>query len=137
MEFTVDYAGLAVNIVICGLAVFRYTMLLYNENGPWDVFDWLRFKAGISIVETLDMHTQEVVKTERKGEGFFAKLLNCPYCISGWISIALAPAVVLPLIFDTYQVLPFVVWLPFEFAALVGATWGMAYLLFKGLEVSK
>lgn len=95
------------------LAVFRITHLLWWENGPWDVFDWLRSTTGIACDRLTwyekaryyygmqtegasgtmpDMPQLAEIETVRITNGsFFAELLNCPLCLSGWVTI---PAVV-------------------------------------------
>jgi hypothetical protein len=47
------------------LVVWRFAHLLYAEDGPWDLMVRLRRAAG---------------------EGFLARLLDCFYCLSLWIS---------------------------------------------------
>ncbi|WP_136806819.1 DUF1360 domain-containing protein [Desulfosediminicola flagellatus] len=58
-------------LVISTLAVWRITHLLYEEDGPWNIFVRLRLRAG---------------------EGFWGELLDCFYCLSVWVA---APAAVL------------------------------------------
>ena len=60
-----DFYWLAVGI-LCG---WRITHLLNAEDGPWDIL--VRFRQWV-------------------GEGFWAKLLDCFYCLSVWISLPLA-----------------------------------------------
>ena len=52
--------------VISALAVWRLTHLLGKEDGPFDLIYLMRQKAGT---------------------GFFAKLLDCFYCLSIWIAL--------------------------------------------------
>lgn len=51
------------------LAVWRVTHLFVVEDGPWNILAWLRRRAG---------------------EGFFASLLDCFYCLSLWVAAPLA-----------------------------------------------
>ena len=51
------------------LSVWRVTHLLAAEDGPWQVMVRLRRQAG---------------------EGFFAELLDCFYCLSIWIAVPVA-----------------------------------------------
>jgi hypothetical protein len=51
------------------LAVWRVTHLLNAEDGPGEVFVWLRRLAG---------------------EGFWGQLLDCFYCLSVWVAAPLA-----------------------------------------------
>jgi hypothetical protein len=56
-------------LVIGILVVWRITHLFYGEDGPWDVFTWLRRSVG---------------------EGFWGSLLDCFYCLSLWVALPLA-----------------------------------------------
>jgi len=51
------------------LSVWRITHLLQAEDGPWDLVVRLRVHAG---------------------EGFWARLLDCFYCLSLWIALPFA-----------------------------------------------
>jgi hypothetical protein len=74
-------------LLIGVLAVWRATHLLYAEDGPWDAAIRLRKAAG---------------------EGFWAKLLDCFYCLSLWFA---APA-----------------------ALFIGSTWPERLLLWPALS---
>ena len=52
--------------IISALAVWRLTHLLGKEDGPFDIIYLMRQKANT---------------------GFFAKLLDCFYCLSIWIAL--------------------------------------------------
>jgi hypothetical protein len=56
-------------LIISVLSVWRVTHLFVAEDGPWNLFARLR---------------------QRVGEGFFATLLDCFYCLSLWISAPVA-----------------------------------------------
>lgn len=56
-------------LVVAALAVFRVTHLLHAEDGPWDLSLRLRRRAG---------------------QGFFASLLDCFYCLSLWVAAPVA-----------------------------------------------
>ena len=68
--------------ILYALAVFRVTHMLWHENGPFDVFDWLRAKVGIRIVNQYPNGESVAV-----AEGFWAELLNCPWCMSVWFAV--------------------------------------------------
>jgi hypothetical protein len=51
------------------LAVWRITHLLAAEDGPFNMFAWLRRQAGA---------------------GFWGSLLDCFYCLSLWVSLPFA-----------------------------------------------
>lgn len=66
---------------IYALAALRMTYLLCWENGPLDVFEWLRAKAGIRYTQ-LRPEDVRVPYTET----FLGRLLMCPNCLSAWMS---------------------------------------------------
>jgi hypothetical protein len=74
---------LAVGILI----VWRITHLFYGEDGPWDLVAQLRRAAG---------------------EGFWASVLDCFYCLSLWTAV--------------------------PFAGLLGEGWGERLLLWPALS---
>jgi len=96
------------------LATFRVAKLLYEEDGPWDIFKNIRSAAGIETVKEPNEFGILVEQKKIVRENFFSKLLDCPYCISGWVSIILflVPHIMLD-------------WL---------AIWGLAFLILKGVE---
>jgi hypothetical protein len=55
--------------LIASLAVYRICHLIFWEDGPWDVIVKIRKKAG---------------------DGLFGKLMECPFCLSIWISFPIA-----------------------------------------------
>lgn len=83
-----DNFTLLVRIIIHTLAVYRFSLLLHEEDGPFDVFDWLRAKSGIrhEIYAEENTHGMLETKVDIIAEGFWARLLNCSYCLSGWIA---------------------------------------------------
>ncbi len=99
---------------LSALAAFRLSMLLVHEDGPYDVFDWLRYKAGITHVMGLNE-----VKPDAPAKGLWAELLMCPYCIAGWISAFFTVCIML----DIGHFL--IIWL---------AMWAIVYLILKGLK---
>ena len=56
-------------LILGVLSVWRVTNLLVAEDGPWNMFARLR---------------------RRVGQGFFATLIDCFYCLSLWVSAPLA-----------------------------------------------
>lgn len=56
-------------LVIAVLAVWRVTHLFWGEDGPWDLFVWLRRLAGNTLI---------------------GNALDCFYCLSLWIAAPLA-----------------------------------------------
>jgi hypothetical protein len=76
-------------IFIYAVAVYRFTLMLYEEDGPFDVFIWLRIKSGQrhNIQTVVNESGVTEARAEMVADTFFAKLLDCPYCISMWLSI--------------------------------------------------
>jgi hypothetical protein len=79
---------MTVNLLLIGLATWRLTSLLADEEGPWNIFGKLRKLLGV----------------EPEGQNFFSKMFNCHFCLSMWSAIAVclfyfltSPVVVLPL----------------------------------------
>jgi hypothetical protein len=60
-----------VELAIGALAVWRITHLFHAEDGPWDLLAHLRRLAG---------------------NGAWAKMLDCFYCLSVWIALPFAAA---------------------------------------------
>lgn len=58
--------------LIYGLATYRAALMVATEEGPFEVFTWLRGKLDPNELTWL-------------GRG-----MNCPYCISFWAGLALA-----------------------------------------------
>lgn len=70
-----------IRLVIYALAVVRLTWLLHHDNGPFDVFDWLRDKLGVVVIN--DPYTDE---PRQVGINELGRLLACPLCLSVWLS---------------------------------------------------
>lgn len=64
------------DLLILGLATWRISSLVVNENGPWDILARFRDLAGVRY----DQHS------DRYGLNVFANLLVCVWCISPWIA---------------------------------------------------
>ena len=56
-------------LVICLLAVWRATVLIVEDEGPFSIFSWIR--------DHVDPHQRTWV-----GRG-----INCPYCVSFWTGL--------------------------------------------------
>ena len=66
--------------VVAALCIWRASVMLVEERGPWDVFVHLREKAGIE-------HDDAGVPVAWK-DGLFASLLQCVWCTSVWVAAA-------------------------------------------------
>ncbi len=58
-------------LLIVSLATWRLACLLHAEDGPWAIFDRLRYWAG----------------TYREPQPFLGQLLGCFWCLSVWIGL--------------------------------------------------
>lgn len=68
-----------IEILICGLAVWRVTSLLVYEDGPFEIFVKLRAAAGVYDLGE-----------DGKPSSFFGGLLNCFPCTSIWLAFPAA-----------------------------------------------
>lgn len=68
-----------VEIVVLILAAWRLTVLFLQDTGPFNFLDRIRHRAGAHV------------DYEEAGE--LGRLLQCPYCFSVWVGIALVLAV--------------------------------------------
>lgn len=71
--------------IIYALAVYRFTLLLHEEIGPFNIFTRIRAAAGVRKgVTIIGDETKEYTYTTGS---FWAELITCPYCLSGWIAL--------------------------------------------------
>lgn len=96
------------------LALFRFTMLLYEEEGPGGVL--LDFRDWLGVKEVKEIDDGYV----RYADGFWAELVSCPFCLSGWVAI--------PLAVGYYKK-----WWLVEVLAAWGAIWAGAYFMFRSI----
>lgn len=66
-----------IELVIFGLATWRVSSLIVDEDGPFDIFLRIRKLAGI----VHDENGKPLMIPER----FFSKLLSCVWCASVWV----------------------------------------------------
>jgi hypothetical protein len=78
----------ALEFLILGLAVWRLTSLIVNEDGPLYLFERFRYWVGVR-------RTEENVPY---GKNVIAEGLTCVWCASVWVSLL---AIVLYVIFPT------------------------------------
>lgn len=71
-----------VDFVILGLATWRLTSLLVNEEGPWDIFARLRRKLGVRYNE----------RSVAYGTNLWSDLLLCTWCASVWTGASISLA---------------------------------------------
>lgn len=68
--------------LVISLAVWRIANMLVNEQGPSNIFEQLRYRAGVRI----DPDNPEVAYAENPNS-FTATLFLCLYCMSVWVAI--------------------------------------------------
>lgn len=68
------------NLLILGLATWRISNLLVNEDGPWECLARLRSVLGVRYDET----------SRPYGTNVFSKLWTCLWCVSPWVGVVLA-----------------------------------------------
>lgn len=61
---------------ILGLACWRLSSLLVDEDGPWDMFARLRYKLGVRYDE----------RSVAFGSTMLSNLLLCIWCSSVWVA---------------------------------------------------
>lgn len=106
-------------LLMYALALFRFTMLLYEEEGPGGVLLDMRNHLGLKEYKELSMVDGEVrAEFIKQTNGFWAELLSCPFCLSGWIAIPLALGY-------------YTKWWLMELVAAWGAIWAGAYILLR------
>lgn len=107
------------------LALFRFTMLLHEEEGPGGVLLDLRALLGVDEFQTLSILNDGSPHQEftRESTNIAGEALNCPFCLSGWLAI--------PLALGYYNK-----WRLMDVVAAWGAIWAGAYFLFKLLGYS-
>ena len=65
--------------LVAALATYRWTLLLNNEHGPFDVFTRLRSRLGVKY----DPHSNPIATNG------WAEMILCPFCLSVWVGIAI------------------------------------------------
>lgn len=70
------------NLLIYGLAVWRISSLLVNEEGPWGVFE--SFREWLGIERIFDPEYLQVP------DRFFPQIFACVWCMSIWVAIAVS-----------------------------------------------
>ncbi len=69
----------SLEFVIVALTVWRISALISYEDGPFNVFRWIRERIGIE-------HYDDGTKIEKEYKGL-ASLFYCVWCISLWIGL--------------------------------------------------
>lgn len=75
-----------IELIINIFSVFRLTNLLYEEEGPYNIFGHIREIAGLFIYQT-DTELVRYVNEENGKYNFFGNLLKCFWCTSLYTSL--------------------------------------------------
>lgn len=79
-----------IDLILTALSILRITMLLHNEDGPGHIFKQVRDKVGVRKERVQVARDNDIwLDWQCVGEGFWAELLCCPYCLSGWVALVL------------------------------------------------
>lgn len=89
-------------LIIAALTVYRLTLLISKEAGPFDVLGRFRSWAGV----TYDQYSNPI------SNGELSAAILCPYCLSVWVGLAVTLYVVVMFYFNlehiaSYPMLPF------------------------------
>lgn len=82
----------ALKFFVYAMAIWRVTYLLGRDNGPFHIFDWLRYKLGVIVTEV--EQTDGTYRTYKAYHGKFAELIDCLYCLSFWVTMSFLPGIV-------------------------------------------
>lgn len=80
MRFLVSCSGWLALYMIIGLACWRATSLIVEEDGPWDILANLRHLIGVRYDEWSESYGLNVV----------ASALTCVWCASIWVGFILS-----------------------------------------------
>lgn len=91
------------DVTVLGLAVFRMSMLLVEERGPFYLFAWLRLRAGIRH----DTNNLPYVVYARGWRMEVGELFLCVWCMSVWVGMAVTLAYLWVPTLTVWMCLPF------------------------------
>lgn len=74
-------------LLVYGAATWRIASMFVRERGPFDVFVWIRERAGI-------VHDDEKAPIGYP-DTFFGGLLSCVWCSSMWVAVFLGILILL------------------------------------------
>ena len=69
-----------IDLLILGLATWRLSSLLVNEDGPWEILARMRVAVGIRY----DQQSQPYATT------VLSELISCVFCVSIWMGLLLS-----------------------------------------------
>lgn len=99
-----------IDIIILGLATWRFASLLANEDGPFEILAKFRRFVGVRSMTGFDVNNKPALPTVF-GTNELAKMVLCVWCNSVWIGLVIT-------LF--YALFPVTAWLclPFALSAL-------------------
>lgn len=79
-------------LIISTVAVWRLCNLLQYEEGPFEIFTKFRDRIGLTKVSDLPLNEQLLYSDKEfiHDGNFFAKLVECIWCLSIWISFCIS-----------------------------------------------
>lgn len=79
-------------LFISTISVWRICNLIQYEEGPFDIFTKFRNKIGLTKVSDLPLNEQLLYPDNEfiHDGNFFAKLVECIWCLSIWISFGIS-----------------------------------------------
>jgi len=83
--------------LILGLATWRISNLLVNEDGPWEVFTKLRDILGVRF----DEHSKAY------GTNVISRMLACIWCLTPWLGLLVTLGYWLHPVAATWVAMPF------------------------------
>lgn len=81
-----------ITILLISVANWRISNMIQREDGPFDIFVRLREFVGLTKVEDLPLNEQLLYPEDEfiHDGNFFAKLLECIWCLSVWVGFGLS-----------------------------------------------
>jgi hypothetical protein len=89
-------------LIVIGLATWRLTSLIVNEDGPFELLSKLRHALGVRYDEHSEVYGTNVI----------ANALTCVWCASLWVAVFWA------VLFLSYPKISLIIALPFALSAI-------------------
>jgi hypothetical protein len=98
-----------INILLFPFAVFGLAYLIYQTDGPFDIFKWFRTLMGLRYIAVTGVDGKPISWVQSDTGSFTAKLMSCFWCFSTWVAWLLAIPVILFVnsLWITYMLLVF------------------------------
>ena len=81
-----------ITILLISVANWRISNMIQREDGPFDIFVRFREFIGLTRVEDLPLNEQLLYPNNEfvHNGNFFAKLVECIWCLSVWVGFAIS-----------------------------------------------